>query len=82
MRIIAQNARNNRALGFFAPTWQNFEDIGNLTFDELSNLRHRGAFSTVSQTFTACCQLVQFIPAHQDHAITLLNQWYDVCYSY
>ncbi|KAI0389979.1 hypothetical protein F5Y17DRAFT_446624 [Xylariaceae sp. FL0594] len=76
MRIIAQNVRYDRASALFAPTWQNFEDIGNLTFDQLSNLRHRGAFSTVSQTFTGCCQLVQCVPGHQDQAINLLIQWY------
>lgn len=35
-----------------------FEDylqIGNLTFNQLAELRHRGAFSTVSRTFAACC---------------------------
>ncbi|KAI1128044.1 putative death-receptor fusion protein-domain-containing protein [Nemania abortiva] len=76
MRSIAQNARYDRKQGFLAPTRQNFEDIGNLTFDELSNLRHRGAFSTVSQTFTACCQLVQCIPTHQND-IDLLQRWYE-----
>ncbi|KAI5295035.1 hypothetical protein KEM52_002538, partial [Ascosphaera acerosa] len=30
--------------------------IGELTFAQLAELRHRGAFSTVSQTFAACCQ--------------------------
>ncbi|KAI1816773.1 hypothetical protein GGS20DRAFT_593980 [Poronia punctata] len=77
MRIVAQNARHSRASGFLSPSRQNFEDIGNLTFEELSNLRHRGAFSTVSQTFTACCQLVQSAPAYQDLAPTLLNTWYE-----
>lgn len=77
MRIVAQNARYDRKQGFLAPSRQNFEDIGSLTFDELSNLRHRGAFSTVSQTFTACCQLVQRIPAHQRDA-NLVKKWYEV----
>lgn len=81
MRIIAQNARFNRQQGFLAPSQQNFEDIGNLTFDELSNLRHRGAFSTVSQTFTACCQLVLCIPAYQNDDVDLLKKWYEVCQS-
>ncbi|KAI0481685.1 putative death-receptor fusion protein-domain-containing protein [Xylaria cf. heliscus] len=77
LRTIAQNARHDRKQGFLAPTRQNFEDIGSLTFDELSNLRHRGAFSTVSQTFTACCQLVQCIPAHEYNNVDLLKQWYE-----
>jgi hypothetical protein len=78
LRAIAQNARYGREQGFLAPSQQNFEDIGNLTFDELSNLRHRGAFSTVSQTFTACCQLIQSTPAGQDHEVNLLREWYEV----
>ncbi|GAP87413.1 putative heat repeat protein [Rosellinia necatrix] len=76
MRTIAQNARSDRAQGFLTPSRQNFEDIGNLTFDELSSLRHRGAFSTVSQTFTACCQLVHCIPAQESGEGNLLNKWY------
>ncbi|WEW57008.1 hypothetical protein PRK78_002467 [Emydomyces testavorans] len=30
--------------------------IGSLSFEQLTELRHRGAFSTVSQTFASCCQ--------------------------
>ncbi|KUJ19378.1 uncharacterized protein LY89DRAFT_489399 [Mollisia scopiformis] len=37
-----------------------FEQIGDLTFDQLSNLRHRGAFSTVSHTFNMSCELTQY----------------------
>ncbi|KAI0440175.1 putative death-receptor fusion protein-domain-containing protein [Xylaria telfairii] len=77
LRTIAQNARYDRQQGFLAPSRQNFEDIGSLTFDELSNLRHRGAFSTVSQTFTACCQVAQCIPAHQKNGVDLLKRWYE-----
>ncbi|KAI1735552.1 putative death-receptor fusion protein-domain-containing protein [Xylaria scruposa] len=76
LRTIAQTACHDRKQGFLAPSRQNFEDIGNLTFDELSNLRHRGAFSTVSQTFTACCQLVNCISAEQNNGVDLLQQWY------
>ncbi len=57
-----------------------FSGIGNLAFEQLSTLRHRGAFSTVSLTFARCCQLTQHqIPnfgSHQD----LLEQWYQVCW--
>ncbi|KAH8653169.1 putative death-receptor fusion protein-domain-containing protein [Tricladium varicosporioides] len=35
------------------------DNIGNLTFLQLSTLRHRGAFSTVSLTYFSCCQLTQ-----------------------
>ncbi|KAI0201484.1 putative death-receptor fusion protein-domain-containing protein [Astrocystis sublimbata] len=77
LRTIAQNARHDRKQGFLAPTRQNYEDIGNLTFDELSNLRHRGAFSTVSQTFTVCCSLEHCIPYGENEGVDLLQQWYE-----
>jgi hypothetical protein len=32
-----------------------FETLGALIFTELSELRHRGAFSAVAQAFAACC---------------------------
>ncbi|KAE8149507.1 putative death-receptor fusion protein-domain-containing protein [Aspergillus avenaceus] len=32
-----------------------FEKIGIASFTQLAELRHRGAFSTVSQTFATCC---------------------------
>ncbi|PVH78131.1 hypothetical protein DL98DRAFT_258029 [Cadophora sp. DSE1049] len=33
-----------------------FVQIANLSFEQLTTLRHRGAFSTVTLTFAACCQ--------------------------
>jgi len=33
-----------------------FEKVGKASFTQLAELRHRGAFSTVSQTFATCCQ--------------------------
>ncbi|KAF2836658.1 hypothetical protein M501DRAFT_939156 [Patellaria atrata CBS 101060] len=32
------------------------EDLGQLCFTQLAELRHRGAFSTVAQSFASCCQ--------------------------
>ncbi|KZZ95080.1 HEAT repeat protein [Ascosphaera apis ARSEF 7405] len=37
-------------------TSTDFATIGDLSFTQLAELRHRGAFSTVSQTFATCCQ--------------------------
>ncbi|RAL13849.1 THADA/TRM732 family protein [Aspergillus homomorphus CBS 101889] len=37
-------------------TEQHFDKLGTLSFIQLAELRHRGAFSTVSQTFATCCQ--------------------------
>ncbi|KAL2064257.1 hypothetical protein VTL71DRAFT_4751 [Oculimacula yallundae] len=39
----------------FLPT-STFIQIAELSFEQLSTLRHRGAFSTVTSTFAACCQ--------------------------
>lgn len=67
--------------GALLPSREVFGDIGNLAFEQLSSLRHRGAFSTVSLTFTTCCQLVEDplvtspeAPAEE----TLLFSWYKV----
>ncbi|KAI1417846.1 hypothetical protein F5Y13DRAFT_201368 [Hypoxylon sp. FL1857] len=76
MRVIASNARQNRSNGLLVPSRQNFETIGRLTFDELSNLRHRGAFTTVSQTFTSCCQLVKYFSNSSNDESSLLDEWY------
>ncbi|XDG00834.1 hypothetical protein ABKA04_000449 [Annulohypoxylon sp. FPYF3050] len=76
MRTIANSSRQSRGRGLLAPSKQNFEAIGRLTFDELSNLRHRGAFTTVSQTFTSCCQLVRYFPVESDDDTSLLDEWY------
>ncbi|KAI1169980.1 putative death-receptor fusion protein-domain-containing protein [Nemania sp. FL0916] len=77
MRTIAQTVHFDRNQGNIAPSPRNFEDIGNLSFEQLSTLRHRGAFSTVSQTFTACCQLVQSTRAHKIDDVDLLKEWYE-----
>ncbi|KAH0562941.1 hypothetical protein GP486_002501 [Trichoglossum hirsutum] len=46
--------------------------IGQLSFTQLAELRHRGAFSTVSLTFAACCQRCY----REKHINQLLNVWY------
>lgn len=77
MRTIVGNLRFDRAIGYLLPSPQVFRDVGNLAFTQLSRLRHRGAFSSVSLTFTCCCQ------HSQSHAIItsaenqlLLGEWY------
>ncbi|KAI0115082.1 putative death-receptor fusion protein-domain-containing protein [Daldinia grandis] len=75
-RAIASNA-SHQAPGLLAPSRANFEAIGMLTFDQLSNLRHRGAFTTVSQTFTSCCQLVKWFPHPSSDKSGFLDQWYE-----
>jgi len=56
-----------------------FSGVGNLSFEQLSTLRHRGAFSTVSLTFARCCQLTQYSTSKDIPYQELLEQWYQVC---
>jgi hypothetical protein len=57
-----------------------FEKLGRLCFTQLLELRHRGAFSTVSQTFAAFCRRCasSIIPALR----ALPEIWYQVRKSY
>lgn len=65
--------------------------IGDLAFMQLAELRHRGAFSTVSQTFTASCVaaakknrwLSSQASNNQDKCSFhpyVLEKWYQVCH--
>jgi isocitrate dehydrogenase kinase/phosphatase len=59
-----------------------FRETGYLTFEQLASLRHRGAFSTVSYTFTKCCQLTEVLKnvyTDIDESEDLLREWYQVC---
>ncbi|KAI9731269.1 MAG: hypothetical protein M1818_007894 [Claussenomyces sp. TS43310] len=57
-------------------SYETFRTIGDLTFDQLASLRHRGAFSTVSLTFAKCCQLSQDRAILCQPGIALLESWY------
>lgn len=56
--------------------FEQFEQIGSLTYQQLKNLRHRGAFSTVTLTFARCCQLTQAYTAEESGGTHLLKNWY------
>lgn len=79
MRAMIGNLRFNRATGMLLPTPEVFRSAGNLTFTQLSSLRHRGAFSSVSLTFTTCCQFSQDpqVVSTSDEEV-LLDIWYKV----
>ncbi|KMQ43672.1 Armadillo-type fold [Trichophyton rubrum] len=54
--------------------YDEFARIGSLTFSQLAELRHRGAFSAVSQTFVSCCQRCS---VSKDNAVAELPQtWF------
>jgi len=56
-------------------TTQDFEVLGRLCFSQLADLRHRGAFSTVSQTFASFCR--RCITATDKDLRALPSHWYE-----
>lgn len=81
MRTMLSPLRSKPQPGKLRPSVDVFADIGNLTFDQLTNLRHRGAFTTVSLTFATCCQLVKYLdamPRELPAGQTFLDAWYKV----
>ncbi|KAF2677884.1 HEAT repeat protein-like protein [Lentithecium fluviatile CBS 122367] len=73
LRAIASRApigANDRSL----ITPEAFEKFGRLCFAQLIELRHRGAFSTVAQTFAAFCR--RCISAEDEILRTLPERWY------
>lgn len=57
-------------------TFKLYAAIGELCMQQLTMLRHRGAFSTVAQTFAACCQRAQACAYPQ--VLRLTRDWYKV----
>ncbi|KAF6824645.1 HEAT repeat protein [Colletotrichum plurivorum] len=73
MRVMVLPIKSKARPGVLRPATEVFITVGSLTFDQLSSLRHRGAFNTVSLSFATCCQLVQHL-GKQDQG--LLDTWY------
>ncbi|KAB5570246.1 putative death-receptor fusion protein-domain-containing protein [Coniochaeta sp. 2T2.1] len=80
MKIIVNGLRTRGTSTAMLPPLDVFNAIGALTFDQLATLRHRGAFTTVSSTFTACCQITQVLrsvfpelPESENH----LRRWWN-----
>lgn len=82
MRAIALTLRHSGRAATISPSMSNFKTIGTLTFEQLSTLRHRGAFSTVTQTFATCCQQAKYLhnegEGEGEGGRSLLNIWYKV----
>ncbi|TDZ18524.1 Uncharacterized protein Cob_v008660 [Colletotrichum orbiculare MAFF 240422] len=80
MRVMVLPLKAKAQQGSLRPTAELFTTVGSLTFDQLSNLRHRGAFNTVSLSFATCCQLVKHLDdpsAGHEGTQTLLDIWYE-----
>ncbi|KAK4650207.1 hypothetical protein QC762_705330 [Podospora pseudocomata] len=79
LRLIMGTLRLKAVAGVPFPPLEVFKKTGYLTFEQLAQLRHRGAFSTVSYTFTNCCQLTQNLKTvypNADEEADLLRDWY------
>ncbi|KAK7742126.1 hypothetical protein SLS53_004712 [Cytospora paraplurivora] len=77
MRTIVGNLKLGTKAGNLLPTPEVFSRAGNLAFTQLSTLRHRGAFSSVSLNFTCCCQNAQDPRvATSAEQKALLGTWY------
>lgn len=59
-------------------TFDLVQRLGNLTFVQLATLRHRGAFSTVTTTFSLCCKVTQSKSLAETGGPDLLRTWHDV----
>ena len=54
--------------------YEDYKNLGDLAFTQLSKLRHRGAFSAVAQCFTACC--IECGQCTDPRTMSLLDTWY------
>ena len=57
------------------PSKEVFSAIGSLSFEQASTIRHRGALTTVSQTFATSCQMSRHYSG-DDSPDNLLRAWY------
>ena len=57
-------------------SYKDYRKVGDLCFSQLAQLRHRGAFSTVSQTFSACC--IACAGSRDPEVSGLVQSWYHV----
>lgn len=74
MRTVVKSCPLSSSSDSFMTSHQ-LRDLGELSFTQLAELRHRGAFSTVSQTFATCC--VRCNSGSESTSGTLQN-WYKV----
>ncbi|OAL23138.1 hypothetical protein AYO22_06631 [Fonsecaea multimorphosa] len=79
-RALRDSSLALQALVFVAEhSWELCSAVGDLCVDQLISLRHRGAFSTVAQTFNQCCDKVRLSPELAVRG--LIHKWYQVALS-
>lgn len=76
MKAIVLGAKSYVGTENIYPSKDVFSAIGNLSFEQASTLRHRGALTAVSQTFTTSCQMSRCYSS--DSSESLLSAWYKV----
>jgi hypothetical protein len=76
--MMVSKSKSRTQNHYLSLPYELFCTVGNLSFKQLSNLRHRGAFSTVSLTFTRCCQVVREVRIYGRLGVHLLDEWYQV----
>lgn len=75
LRVIAARAPiGDQERDMITPT--RFEELGRLCFTQLIELRHRGAFSAVAQTFATFCRRCYSVD--DEHLRGLPEKWYKV----
>ncbi|GME31296.1 Armadillo-like helical [Neofusicoccum parvum] len=75
LRVIVSKAPFEMSNGISVLETTEFESLGKLCFLQLAELRHRGAFSTVAQTFAAFCLRCSRSP--NPGVKGLLDRWYE-----
>ena len=77
MKAIVLGAKNYVGKEHIYPSQDVFSAIGNLSFEQASTLRHRGALTAVSQMFTTSCQMSRHY-RNDNSSESLLHVWYQV----
>ena len=74
MHSLIAGSQHSRTIQSFQH--RHYKTFGDLAFTELRELRHRGAFSTVSQTFADCC--IRCVETKDSETQALPREWYKV----
>lgn len=80
MQAMITNNRYGHSSTESSMVYEDYKFIGDLSLLQLTELRHRGAFSTVAQTFATCC--IKCASLDDPQAAELPNVWYRVSLVY
>lgn len=80
MQAAISNPNYGAALNGGGLQLEDYKRIGDLSFIQLAELRHRGAFSTVAQTFASCC--IRCVSSLNTAVAELPKGWYKVSFRF